>query len=65
MSEVPSGRVRGRVLAVRAWPIWGLPRWLVSYVILVTLFYAAAIAVIMFAWSYGMGRLLMNWLAEK
>ena len=46
MSEVPSGRVRGGwVLAVRAWPIWGLPRWLLTYVILVTLGYAAAIAV--------------------
>lgn len=27
--------------------------------------YAAAIAVIMFVWSYGLGRLLQNWLTEK
>lgn len=27
--------------------------------------YAAAIAVIMFVWSYGVGRLLLNWLVEK
>ncbi len=27
--------------------------------------YAAAIAVIMFIWSYGIGRLLLNWLSEK
>jgi diguanylate cyclase (GGDEF)-like protein len=44
MTEVPSGCVRGRVLAVRAWPIWGLPRWLTGYVISVTLVYAAMIA---------------------
>ena len=27
--------------------------------------YAAALAVIMFVWSYGLGRLLQNWLMEK
>ena len=27
--------------------------------------YAAAIAVIMFVWSFGLGRLLLNWLSEK
>lgn len=27
--------------------------------------YAAAIAVLMFIWSYGLGRLLLNWLSEK
>ncbi len=27
--------------------------------------YAAALAVIMFIWSYGLGRLLQNWLMEK
>ena len=27
--------------------------------------YAAAIAVLMFVWSYGVGRMLMNWLSEK
>jgi multiple sugar transport system permease protein len=27
--------------------------------------YAAALAVLMFVWSYGLGRLLMNWLYEK
>jgi multiple sugar transport system permease protein len=27
--------------------------------------YAAAIALLMFAWSYGLGRVLFNWLAEK
>ena len=27
--------------------------------------YAAAISVVMFVWSYGLGRLLLNWLREK
>lgn len=27
--------------------------------------YAAAIAVLMFIWSYGLGRMLLNWLSEK
>ena len=27
--------------------------------------YASAIAAIMFVWSYGLGRLLLNWLSEK
>jgi diguanylate cyclase (GGDEF)-like protein len=38
-------RVHGRVLAVRAWQLWALPRWLVCYVLAVVAVYAVAIGV--------------------
>ena len=38
-------RVHGHVLAVRAWPLWALPRWLVCFVLAVMAAYIAAIAV--------------------
>jgi diguanylate cyclase (GGDEF)-like protein len=38
-------RVHGRVLAVRAWQLWALPRWLVWFVLAVMVAYVAAIGV--------------------
>jgi diguanylate cyclase (GGDEF)-like protein len=38
-------RVHGRILAVRAWQLWALPRWLVWYVLAVMGAYVAAIGV--------------------
>ncbi len=34
-------RVHGRVLAVRAWQLWTLPRWLVWFVLAVMVAYVA------------------------
>ncbi len=42
------GRVRESAQAVRGWPIWQLPRWLVGVVIAVTALYFAGLAV---AWA--------------
>jgi diguanylate cyclase (GGDEF)-like protein len=44
-------RGHGRVLAVRTWPLWTLPRWLVCFVLAVIAAYAAAIAVAALATS--------------
>lgn len=38
-------RARGRLLAVRGWQLWALPRWLVCYVLAVVAAYAVAIGV--------------------
>jgi diguanylate cyclase (GGDEF)-like protein len=38
-------RVHGRVLAVRAWQLWALPRWLIWFVLAVMAAYVAAIGV--------------------
>ena len=38
-------RARAQLAAVRAWPLWELPRWLVAFIIVVTAGYALAIAV--------------------
>jgi diguanylate cyclase (GGDEF)-like protein len=38
-------RVHGRVLAVRDWQLWTLPRWLVCFVLAVMAAYVAAVAV--------------------
>ena len=38
-------RVHGRVLAVGAWQVWALPRWLVGFVLAVMAVYAAGVGV--------------------
>ena len=37
MRPGPSEGIRGRVMAVRAWPVWGLAPWLRAYIIVVLL----------------------------
>jgi diguanylate cyclase (GGDEF)-like protein len=41
----PGQRVRDRLRAGRAWPVWEHPRWLVAYIALVIAGYVAAVAV--------------------
>ena len=51
--------VHGRSLAVQAWPVWSLPRWLAGYVVLVTALYVAAIGVARVSTVVRPGNLLL------
>ena len=41
----PGHRVREPLRVVRSWPVWGYPRWLVAYILVVVAGYGVAVAV--------------------
>jgi len=43
MPDSRCNRVRKQLAAVRAWPVWELPRWLVAFIAGVIALYAAAV----------------------
>src|SRR5258708_32660487 len=43
MPDSRCNRVRKQLAAVRAWPVWELPRWLVAFIVGVIAVYAAAV----------------------
>lgn len=60
MGSVPSGRLSWCARAVRSWPIWELPRWLIGYVVGIVLVDAVAIvAAGRYLPSVSAGRLIL------
>jgi diguanylate cyclase (GGDEF)-like protein len=55
--------LKGPVLAVRSWPVWGInPRWLIVFIVSVTALYAGAIAASFSGLAWRPGQLLLFWL---
>lgn len=44
MNPGPGQRVRETLRAVRSWPVWGYPRWLVAYIVVIVAGYGVAVA---------------------
>jgi len=49
MSSERCNRVQLHARAVREWPLWQLPRWLVAFIVVTTAGYVAAIAIALVA----------------